>query len=270
MHQLWTFTVPRTGLSAADAARASHVVASLPAPAVVTDIAGLLWLVDVHDPQVAEDVAGALRESRLAVTAGVQTVYDAEDRAAADFIGISGADVDLRLVRDGEVFSPDPPCPRCGYHDAFDVVRNGPLWIDESVLGDTEVANLPNGQLLMTRELTVRLERVPARGLVVEDVLSGRRRISDRFVAVRAEVSVPAPCPVHTTTLGDGYCSLCGAAHGALEGHFWLPRSAVGEVDVVSRHPHKAAMLLMRRSVLDAVGDARGLRRGDPAMVCPD
>ncbi len=49
-----------------------------------------------------------------------------------------------------------------------------------------------------------------------------------------------------------------------------MPRSVVGNAEIVSRHPHRAAMVSVSARAYAILGGLPGIRRGDPARVCED
>ena len=85
-----------------------------------------------------------------------------------------------------------------------------------------------------------------------------------------ARTAVLTPCPRHTRIEGDPFCPACGTAHGSLDGFFWMPRSLVDDAEVVSRHPHGAAMLFFSPRAYALLAEVPGVRGGDPVRVCDD
>ncbi|GAA3627441.1 hypothetical protein GCM10022236_32190 [Microlunatus ginsengisoli] len=285
MRRIWSVAIPRDGRDEDSWRRIGDVVRGWSRRATITPVGDVMWLADTESAEVADALSDELAALRVEPLRSARTVYDDEDYAEADLIGVFGVDLTLDppFVLDADrALTPDPPCPRCGHHDAFDVRVSEPLRIDPTLLDGRaadgsrpgprgwEVANLPTGGLLLSARLLDRFEAAGIRGLEREPVLHPDGRVSRRAAAIRAGTVVLTPCPRHTRIEGDPFCPVCGTAHGSLDGFFWMPRGAVGDADAVSRHPHGAAMLYLSRRAYDLLDGVPGVRRGDPVRICAD
>lgn len=285
MRRTWSVAVARDGRPDAAWQRVGEVMRSWAGDATITPIGEIMWLADTSSAAVADALAHDVVEVGAQPLRSSRTVYDDEDYAAADLVGVTGIDLSLDppFVRNAaKAYRADPPCPRCGHHDPFDVTVVKPPRIDEAMLDAPapdgsqpgpqgwEAVNLPNGGLLLSTRLVTALRDAGIRGLAIEEVLDVRGATSARMAALRAPVAVLTPCPRHARVEGAPSCPACGAAHGDLDGYFWMPRSVVGNAEIVSRHPHRAAMLYVSPRAYAILGDVPGIRRGDPARVCED
>ncbi|MDX3659887.1 hypothetical protein PV646_21520 [Streptomyces sp. ID05-26A] len=283
MRRTWSVAVARDDRLDVDWQHVGHVLGSwADRGAALSPIGEVMWLADTGSAEVADALADAVAALGLTPLRSSGTVFEDQDYATADYVGVTGADLSLAppFVL-GEPFRDDPPCPECGHHDAFDVTRVRPIRIDESLLdapapggarpgpNGWEVVNLPDGGLLLSARLISALREVTD-GLVVEDVLDAHGEKSVRMAALRAAVAVLAPCPRHTRFEGEPPCPLCGTARSSVDGCLQVPRSVAGTAGVVSRHPHRAALLYVSQAVFAVLKDVPGVRRGDPVGVCED
>jgi len=210
---------------------------------------------------------------------------DAEDYARADLVGILGQDLTLSppfLLGEADAASAQP-CPECGWADPLDAPLPQPLMIDESRLDKPaadgtppgphgwDLANLPNGHIVVSRRVQSLLREAGARGYELHEVLDGTTGLpSARVARLTATTAVMAPCTEHSTIAGDPFCPRCGTAQGTLDGFFWARSDVLGDRDVISRHPGLGAMLHLGRRVYDMLARAElsGLHRTGLLMVC--
>jgi len=285
MRRTWSVAVPRYDLPDADWQRAGEAMRSWAGDATITPIGELMWLADTGSAAVADALAGAVVAVGAQALRSSRTVYDDEDYAAAELIGVTGIDLSLDppFVRnEAEAYRADPPCPRCDRRGPFDVTVAEPPRIDEVMLDAPapdgshpgphgwEAVNLPNGGLLLSTRLVIALRDAGVQGLASEEVLDIGGAPSARMAALRATVAVPTPCLRHTRVERATFCPACGAAHGDLDGYFWMPRSVVGNAEIISRYPHRAAMLYVSPRAYAILSEVPGIRRGDPVRVCED
>lgn len=283
MRRIWSVAVPRYDLPDTTWQQVGNVMRSRMLDATITPIAELMWTADTDSAEVAGALARAVTAVGAQPLSSSRQVYDEEDYAAADLIGVFGVDlpVDPPFVRNAaEAYRADPPCVRCGHHDPFDVTPVEPPRIDEALLEGPapdgsrpgprgwEAVNLPNGGLLVSTRLRNALRDAGIRGLATEQVLDATGAVSARMALLRAPVAVPNPCPCHPSVEGTAFCPNCGSAYGELHGYFWMPRSVIGDAEIVSRHPHHAAMLYVSPRVYAILAKVPGIRRGDPIRVC--
>lgn len=285
MRRTWSVAVARDDRPDAAWQRVGEVMRSWAGDATITPIGEVMWMADTSSAAVADALAHAVLAVGAQPLRSSRTVYDDEDYAAADHVGVTGIDLpfDPPFVRnEAEAYRVGPPCPRCGHHDPFNVTVVEPPRIDEAMLDAPapdgsqpgpqgwEAVNLPDGGLMLSTRLVTALRDAGVRGLVIEEVLDARGATSARMAALRATVAVPTPCPRHTRIEGAPFCPACGAANGDLDGYYWMPRSVVGNAEIVSRHPHRAAMLYVSPRAYAILGEVPGIRRGDPVRVCED
>lgn len=285
MRRTWSVAVARDPRQEATWQRVGEVMRSWTGDVTVTPVGEVMWMADTASPAVANALANAVIAVGAHPLRSSRTVFDEADYAAADLVGVFGIDLSLDppFVRNtARAYRANPPCPQCGHRDAFDVSLVEPPCIDEAMLDHAapdgsrpgphgwEVVNLPDGGLLLSTRLITALRDAGVRYLATREVLDRRGATSARMAALRASVAVLAPCPRHSKVEGDPFCDVCGTAHGNLEGHFWMPRSTVGDAEVVSRHPGRASMLHVSPRVYAMLSGASGLGRGDPVRVCED
>lgn len=225
------------------------------------------------------------RETGAVYDLAARQHLDDEDYARADLIGILGQDLTLSppFLLDDEELSAAQPCPECGWADPLDAPLAQPLTIDESRLDEPaadgtepgpdgwDLANLPNGHILVSRRVQSILRVGGVRGYELHEVLGGSTgRPSKRVARLTATTAVLTPCPEHSTIAGDPFCPRCGTAHGKLDGFFWVRSDVLGDRDVISRHPGLGAMLHVRRRVFGLLEQAElsGLHRTGVLMVC--
>ncbi len=285
MKRIWTVAAGRHGQTDGAWAEVGATAREVAGEKAVSQVGEIMWLVDTADGAAADATAEALTPFGADVIRSARTVYEESDYADADLIGISGIDlsIDPPFVRNtARAYRDDPPCLRCGHHDPFDVTVRRPPRIDESMLDAPapdgsrpgprgwELVNLPDGALLLSTRLVGLLREARIEGLAVEPVLNARGATSTRMAALRATVAVLTPCPRHTVIDGGPFCPACGTAHGSVDGWFWVPRSTIGRAEIVSRHPHRAAMIYLSPRAHRLLDDVPGVRRGDPVRVCAD
>lgn len=285
MRRTWSVTVARYDQPETQWRRVGEVMRSWSADATITPVGEIMWLADTGSASVADALAHAVGAVGAEPLRSSRTLYDEADYTTADLIGITGVDLSREppFVRnEARAYRAVPPCPRCGHQDPFDVTVVEPPRIDEDLLDAPapdgtrpgpqgwEVVNLPNGGLLLARRLADAVRDSGIRGLVTEEVSDASGATSTRVVALRAPVAALAPCPRHTRVEGGAFCPTCGAAHGDLDGYFWMPRSAVGDAEIVSRHPRRAAMVYVSARCYAILGGVPGVRRGEPVRVCAD
>ncbi len=225
------------------------------------------------------DVGAAYR-----LSSGV--AYEEADHARADFIELFGTDLEMTpplVVNEQEAYAAGPPCPSCGWGDAFDVASSSRLVIDESRLhagvaggpapppGGWDVVHLPNGDRLVSGRLAAVLAENRVEGYELHEVIDAATgTVSPRLFRLTAAKAVLSPCADHTVVEGPGFCPTCGTALGALEGDFHVRADWIGADEVISRHPRRGAMLYVSRRVLGLLEAASlsGMHRGGVLMVC--
>lgn len=285
MRRIWSVTVARDAGQNATWQRVGKIMQSCKNDVTVTPIGEIMWLADTESGAMADALAEDLARVGAQALRSARTVFDDEDYAAADFIGVTGVDLSLDppfVPNAAEAYHAEPPCPQCGHHDALDVTVSEPPRISEALLDRPapdgsqpgphgwEAVNLPNGGLLLSTRLFAELRDSRVVGLASEEVLDPSGAPSARMTALRAPVAVLTPCPRHSRIEGADLCPGCGTAHSSLDGYFWMPRSIVGNAEIVSRHPQRAAMLYVSPRVYTILVEVPGIRRGDPVRVCDD
>lgn len=199
--------------------------------------------------------------------------FDEADFAAADFVAVTGAPVDA-VLNESAALVDAGPCRRCGKNDMLDVEQVTPFVIDEEPVVRTApglALDLARRGLALTRAQADAWEAAGLRGADFRPVLDGATgRPSYRLVQLAATTTVLLPCPRHTQVFGPAHCPGCGRANGRVEGWFTVPRAAVGDFDVVSRHPNRIAFLFLSRRALDVLGrlGQTGLDRYDVLRLC--
>lgn len=212
---------------------------------------------------------------------------DDEDYAAADLVAVWGADlpVDAPLVANrATAYRQPPPCPGCGRGDEFDLVAVEALRIDLDVLrgpqadgsapgaGGWDVADLPNGQLLVSGRVRELLRTGRVRGYELTGVLDATTgEPLPGHAALSARRAVLRPCPA-----GPGepeppaVCPGCGTTLTSSGGLVRLRGSDVGDDEVISRHPGRHALLHVNQRVHRLLWGAglAGLRRTGIATLC--
>ncbi|WP_158839602.1 hypothetical protein [Saccharothrix deserti] len=245
----------------------------------------IMWHASFDSREELDRVTGVLGEIDARYQLFVRDDLGDEDYAEADFIGIWGADpaVEPPLVRNkATAYRPGETCARCGAPpDEFDLTAVEPLVVDESVMDGPaadgsrpdehgwDLADLPNGQLLVSRRVTGLLTSADVRGWTSTEVFStATGEPSRRFSALGAEQAVVTPCGVDN----EPVCPECGTTHEQIEGPFRISRDAVGDAEVISRHPGKVSMLYVSRRVHDLLwaAELNGLVRGDVMVFAGD
>lgn len=285
MRQSWSVTVTRDPGRDDVWRRVGEVMRSWSRAAAVTPVGEVAWTAETATAADADALAAAVAEVGAEPLRATRTHGDDADLAVADLVGLLGVDLALDpplVLNEADAYPPGPPCPGCGAHDAFDVAPGAVPRVDEALLDAPapdgsrpgprgwEAVNLPDGGLLLSARLVTALRDARVRGLETEEVQDADGRPSRRVVAVRAAVAVLVPCPRHTRVDGDPPCPVCGTARGSVVGWTWLPRSAVGDAEVVSQHPGRAAMLLLAPRASALLADVPGVHRDLPVRVCAD
>lgn len=283
MKRIWTVAAGRNGQSDAEWGEVGVAARTVAGAHAVTQVGEIMWLVDT-DSATADATAAALAPFGTDLIRSARTVYEERDYAEADLIGVTGIDLSLDppFVRNAaRAYRVDPPCPVCGHHDAFDRTPRRPVRIDEAMLDEPapdgsrpgpygwELVNLPDGALMMSLRLVALFRDAGIAGVVTEPV-QGARGTSTRMAVLRATVDVLMPCPRHTQIDGPPSCPACGTTHGSVDGSTWLPGSAVGGAEIVSRHPHRRAMIAVSPRAYRLLEGVSGTRRGEPLRVCND
>ena len=198
--------------------------------------------------------------------------FDEADFAAADFVAVRGhPGCRPQRVRGARRRRPLSPVRQ---ERMLDVEQVTPFVIDEEPVVRTApglALDLARRGLALTRAQADAWEAAGLRGADFRPVLDGATgRPSYRLVQLAATTTVLLPCPRHTQVAGPAHCPGCGRANGRVEGWFTVPRAAVGDFDVVSRHPNRIAFLFLSRRALDVLGrlGQTGLDRYDVLRLC--
>lgn len=285
MRRTWSIAVARDPADDATWQRVGEVMRAWTAKATVTPIGEIMWMADTDSALIADALTEAITALGVEPLRSWRTVYDEADYTVADFIGITGIDLSLQppfVLNNPGSYTTDAPCPQCGQRDMFGFAADVVPRIDEDLLdvpapvgarpgpSGWEVVNLPDGGLLLSTRLVTELLDAGVRGVVTDDVLDATGAPSTRMARLRAPVAVPAPCPRHARVEDGEFCPTCGTANGTLDGYFWMPSSVVGDAEVVSTHPTRAAVFSMSRRAFAILAMIPGVRRGDPVRICDD
>lgn len=191
------------------------------------------------------------------------------DFEEADLVGVFARARDVDVVSNAsDVLVGTGPCPVCGLEDTFDVRQQGRFVMDEHV-PEGDALNLPGGGLAISERMVATLTMAGVRGFEWEDMIDGGSGApSAHWRQLVATTTVLVPCPEHTVVHGDPFCPTCGRAHGRVDGHVWVRSDAVGDTDLISRHPGGRTMFYLGRRAFDALREFADLRPTDVLRIC--
>lgn len=214
-----------------------------------------------------DELAGRLQEAGAVLTVGPETVYDAADIAAGEYVGVFPAEVRLEVTEPGVVVTTGP-CPECGLVDEFDVDQPAPFTIADDA-ADGDLSALPGGGLAVSARVVGVLQDLGATGWSTRPLLVAGQP-SRRWLQVVADRVALVPCE-HTDVVGEPFCRRCGRARGEVAGWLWWDPAVLGGDDVVARHPGGRAMLYLSRRVREALTAAgvHDLVTSDVLRPCP-
>src|SRR6476469_4712050 len=95
VRRIWSVAVPRGGRDEESWRRVGDVVRGWSRRATITPVGEVMWLADTDSASVAEDLAEAAVALGAEPMRSARTVFDDEDYAIADLIGVFGVDLTL-------------------------------------------------------------------------------------------------------------------------------------------------------------------------------
>ena len=258
-----------------------------------TEAMGFMWHINFDNNTIGtmELLLQQLKElkhkSNIVYHLSSRGFLEDEDYQRADFIQITGVMHGTQsqpfLLNPDEAVATSSPCKSCGWQDAFDTVQQAAFVIDETLLdkpidNEAPIANtgwdlveLPTGHMLVSQRLSELLEHHRVDGYQLFEVINAATgRPSKRMFQIVATKVVLTPCMEHSRIEGAPFCASCGAAHGDLEGYFWIRDDWVGDEAVISRHPSGAVMIYLDREIYRQFISAKlhGIHRNDIMFCC--